>query len=185
MIKQKKFLQVIALTLVALAAILFTSCGESSSTQETPSGHKLTAEEREKIIADTVDDLSLIAGIQTDTSLLGTAMTGKALDEMKQTVEKDLAEGKVKKREYRNVTAEFEEINFPYAEVLAEFDDFSYFTDAKTGATLSQPTGTHMRFAMALIEEDGNWKIQGIFAPSTPETPRQLPQTSGATGTSP
>lgn len=176
---------IVAIFLAAMTVIIFTSCGDSSSSDTTPAGHKVTAEESEKIVADTTEDLNLIDSVETDTAVLATAMTGKGLNEMKTAIEKDLAAGKIKKRDYRNISAEFVQLDIPYAEVLAEFDDFSYYVDAKTGATLSQPAGTHMRFAMALVEEDGRWKIQGVFAPSTPETPRQMPQTTGTTGVTP
>ena len=179
-----KFSNAVAISLLAVAALLFSSCGDASQSEEGTSGHKLTSEDLDRIVVETIDDLNTVASVETDTSALSTAMTGDGLEQMKSGIEKDLAAGKIKKRDYRNITATFEEFNFPFAEVLAEFDDFSYYVDANTGANITQPTGQHMRFAMAVVEEEGRWKIQGVFAPSTPETPRELVPTT-TTGISP
>lgn len=173
---------IVAISLASMAFILFSSCGDDSSPTDTKSSaHKVTAEDRDRIIAETIEDLNIISSIETDTAVLATAMSGQALEEMKAGIVKELAEGKVKKRDYQNISATFEQLNYPVAQVLVEFDDFSYYVDAKTGAALSEPTGEHMRYAMAVVEEDGLWKIQGIFAPSSAETPRVLPTDTGTT----
>jgi len=179
---QKKVLLLIAAVIAATVVITTSSCGESTSTDTVPIGHRLSTEEQERIVSETIDDLNQIAAVETDTSALAAVMTGDALNEMKTGIDKALAEGKIKKRDYQNVTATFVQFDSPYAQVSAEFDDFSYYVDAKTGAELTQPSGTHMKYAMAIVEEDGRWKIRGIYPPSTPETPQQLPQTTGTTG---
>jgi len=167
----------IAAALVVMAVLTASSCGDTTTTETTPIGHRLSTEEQDRIVSETIDDLNQIAAVETDTTALTAVMTGAALNEMKAGIEKALTEGKIKKRDYQNVTATFVQFDSPYAQVSAEFDDFSYYVDANTGVALTQPTGTHMKYAMAIIEEDGRWKIQGIYPPSTPQTPQQLPQT--------
>lgn len=157
-----------------MTVLFLASCGgEDETTTKTPA-HAITPETVDQITANTTEDLQTVASTGSDTTALGTALTGKALEDMKKQVATDLAAGKVKNREYRNISVRFEEFNPPFAEVFAEFDDYGYYVDANTGAALGQPPGTHVSFAMAVVEEDGRWKIQGIFSPSNPNTPREL-----------
>lgn len=134
------------------------------------SAHQAPPEVEEKILADTAEDLRVIAAAGSDTSQLSTVMTGKALEETRAQIATDLAEGKIRKRDYQNITVLLGDYTLPIAEVLAEFDDMGYYVDANTGAALSEPSNEHKSYAMAVIEEDGRWKIRLILSPSATTT---------------
>lgn len=170
---------------VLIALALFTVSCESdnntpivTATQEHVSAHEAPPEIAEKILADTTEDLRIIAATGADTASLNKALTGKALDEIKAQAATDLAEGKIRKRDYQNINVRLGDYTLPIAEVLVEFDDTGYYVDAGTGAALSEPTNEHKSYAMAVIEEEGRWKIRLILSPTaTTTTP-----TEGQTG---
>ncbi|MFA6001608.1 MAG: hypothetical protein WC828_05780 [Thermoleophilia bacterium] len=172
--KTKIFVHLLPLFLLGTAALFASSCGNDAETQTTTSAHDITQEMIDNINVQSKEDLQIVAGVETDTSVLSQAMTGKALSDMKAGVEKDLGQGKVKKRDYRNLNTRYEQYDPPFAEVFAEFDDYSYYVDSKTGAALSEPTGEHRTYAMALIMEDDRWKLEGIYASSNASTPRDI-----------
>ena len=175
--KQIKFSIVIAIFVTAMAALLITSCGESSQVTKPP--HSLTPEEQERLITETTENLNKVAQAGSDVSLLPEALTGTALEETTQQIQDDLAQGKVKKREYQNINISMNQFNYPIAQVVAEYDDYGYYADANSGASLTQPSASHVKLALAVIEEDGRWKIDQILAASTPETPKELPEETG------
>lgn len=130
------------------------------------------------MVADAADDLRIISAAGADTSQLATALTGKALEETKAQMASDLAQGKVRKRDYQNINVSLQEYTLPIAEARAEFDDMGYYIDATTGAALDSPTGEHKKYALALMEEGDRWKIRLILSPdatttSTQEQPKQ------------
>jgi hypothetical protein len=161
---------------LAFAAL---SCGSGDSQSEsvtdtTPtktSAHAPTEELQAKIIADTTDDLNLVAGAGKDVSVLPQAMKGSALQETTASTNQDLAQGKYKTREYQTMDVRLDSYNFPLAQVVVEFDDYGYYVDANTGEALGEPTQEHHKIDLALSEEDGRWKIQTILAPSNASTP--------------
>jgi len=160
--------------------LISVSCGsnDDSTTTETQaqhvSAHQAPPEVEARILEDVKEDLRIIASAGSDTSQLSTAMTGKALDEMKGQIGKDLAEGKIRKRDYQNIEVKLGDYTSPVAEVLAEFDDMGYYTDANTGAALTESSKEHRSYALAVVEESGRWKIRLILSPSaTTTTPDQ------------
>ncbi|MBE0428794.1 MAG: hypothetical protein IBX61_02860 [Thermoleophilia bacterium] len=172
--KQKKFSNAAAVTLLITAVLLLASCGEA--TEGNPSAHQLSPEEMERVVSETRENLDRVAAAGADVSMLTEALTGSALEETAKKIEEDLTLGRIKKREYGNIEIFFNQFNSPIAQVSVEYDDLGYYVDANTGASLTQPTGEHVRLALAAIEEDGRWKISLILAASTPETPRELPE---------
>jgi hypothetical protein len=170
---------VLALTLFSVSCDSNNDAPSSTETQAAhSSAHQAPPEVEAKILADTTEDLKIIAGTGADTSQLATALTGKALEETKAQIGKDLAEGKIRKRDYQNLNVLAGDYTAPVAEVLAEFDDMGYYVDANTGASLASPTNEHKSYALAVVEEGGRWKIKLILSPSaTTTTP-----TEGQTG---
>jgi len=171
---------------VVMALALFTVSCESDNNASTAteaqsqrsSAHQAPSEVEAKILADTAEDLRVIAATGSDTSQLSTVMTGKALDETKAQIGKDLAEGKVRKRDYQNINVRLGDYTLPIAEVFVEFDDMGYYVDANTGAALGEPANEHKSYALAVVEEGSRWKIRLILSPSaTTTTP-----TEGQTG---
>lgn len=167
-----------------MAGPLALSCGgENSATQAVPSAHQLSPETRDQIVGNVEEDLQVVAGVQPETlGDLPRALTGKALEDTKKSMEDDLVQGRYRRRDYRNLNVRLYEYFEPVAQVFVEFDDFGYYVDARTGAALEQPAAAHHAYSLAVIEEEGRWKIKSILEPSTPETPRELPAT---TATSP
>lgn len=171
---------------VVIALALFTISCESDNNAPTAtetqaqhsSAHQAPPEIEAKILADTTEDLNIIAATGSDTSQLSMALTGKALEETKAQIGKDLAEGKIRKRDYQNINVRLGDYTLPIAEVFAEFDDMGYYVDANTGATLTEPNKEHKSYALAVIEEEGRWKIRLILSPSATTTT----STEGQTG---
>lgn len=173
---RNRFLIVSVLVVVALICV---SCGSTVTTnqEETQpahtSAHQASPEVEQKIVADATEDLQIIASSGKDSSLLAKALTGKALEDTKSALNKDLAQGKYKQRDYQNINVRMTAYTAPVAEVFAEFDDNSYYVDASSGAALGQPALEHKSYALALVEEEGRWKIMLILSPSAKTTPRQ------------
>ena len=168
----------IAVPLVLVLALVALSCGSGGSDSQpstvdttATSAHDPSPQVKDQIVADATADLNLIASSGKDTSVLPQALKGTALQNTTDTINQDLAAGKYKKRDYQNLQVRLDDYNYPIAQVVAEFDDNSYYVDANSGQALSQPTGQHMTFDLALVEEEGRWKIQGIFLPSNANTP--------------
>jgi len=170
----RRLLLIIVIFALALPAI---SCGSDSDKPSTitqdashSSAHQASPEVEAKIIADAADDLRIISAAGAGTSQMATAMTGKALEETKAQVASDLAQGKVRKRDYQNINVYLQDYTLPIAEVRAEFDDLGYYIDATTGAALDSPTSEHKKYALALVEEGARWKIKLILSPSATST---------------
>ncbi len=151
------------------------SCGDTETPTTTATGahaartpaHQLPEETQQQIVADVKKDLEVIASMEKDDSVLAEAMTGEALAEMRSQAAADLAAGKYKKRDYREVKVELTGYTSPVAEVKVEFDNYGYYVDANSGKALETPSGEHVTLAMAVIEEDGRWEIKGIFSPES------------------
>ncbi len=168
----------IAVPLVLVLALVAISCGSGGSgtqpdTVDTTatSAHDPSQQVKDQVVADATADLNLIASAGKDTSVLSQAMKGTALQDATNTINQDLAAGKYKKRDYQNLQVRLDDYNYPIAQVVAEFDDNSYYVDSSTGQALSKPAGDHVKLDLALVEEEGRWKIQGIFLPSNANTP--------------
>jgi len=164
---------------VLLAVILVcASCGSTTTSPEETqpahtSAHQAPPEVEQKIVADATEDLQIIASSGKDSSLLAKALTGKALEDTKSVLNKDLAQGKYKRRDYQNINVSMTDYTAPVAEVFAEFDDNSYYVDAGSGAALGQPALEHKSYALALVEDEGRWKIMLILSPTANTQPRQ------------
>lgn len=178
-----KLRRLIVVPVLAAALLVPVSCGSDSSsqagtTQEIPhnSAHQAPPEIEQKILADAREDLAIIASAGADTSTLSNALTGSALTDTKAQTDKDLAEGKYRKRDYQNINVRLQDYAAPIAEVFAEFDDNGYYVDAVTGAALGQPVNEHKSYALALVEEGNRWKIRLILAPSAASTAKQTGQ---------
>lgn len=167
-----------SLLLVLLVAwLLFPlACGSNSTiapeTMATTgaSAHQLPEEVQQKIVADTVEDLNLVASTGADATALPQALTGPELEKMRTALAADLAQGKYKKREYKNIKVTLQEYSPPIAQMSAEFDDASYYVDAKTGAALEAPSGEHKTYALAMVEEGNRWKIKYVLSPIGTDT---------------
>lgn len=124
----------------------------------------------------------MVAAVTTNPAGFSQALTGSALDGQKKEFDQDMAKGRYRKRDYRNVKIVFEGYNKPIAELALEFDDYGYYVDARTGAKLSQPTGGHQKIDLAVKEDGGRWKIQRLLAPSNAKTPTNLSPNISTTG---
>lgn len=159
--------------------MLALACGGESVTSSGPPAHQLPPGAGDQIVADVMDDLQIVAAATPETPEdLSRALTGRALDDTRKSREDDLSRGRYRRREYRNVNARLYEYFAPVAQVFVEFDDYGYYVDAKSGASLEEPSTAHRAYSLAVIEEEGRWKIKSILEPSTPETPRELPEAS-------
>jgi hypothetical protein len=173
---RNKFFIVSVLVVVTLICV---SCGSTATTNQekaqaaNTSAHQASPELEQRIVADASEDLQIIASSGKDSSRLAKALTGKALEDTKSALNKDLAQGKYKQRHYQNINVRMTAYTAPVAEVFAEFDDNSYYVDASSGAALTQPALEHKSYALALVEEEGRWKIMLILSPSANTTPRQ------------
>jgi len=155
-----------------MVALFIGACddgSQSNNTDTTPtqaraSAHQSSPEVEQKVLADATEDLRIIAATGQDASGLSQALTGKALDETRASMNKDLADGKYRKRDYQNIKVRLQDFTAPIAQVFAEFDDNGFYVDASNGAALTQPTQEHKTYALAMVEEDGRWKITGIYA---------------------
>lgn len=174
----------IILMIFALAGMAFlsASCGEEEATKD--KGHGLLPGDADTLVANVTEDLEIVAGVTPETigDLKG-ALTGAALQETKAGIEEDSAAGRYRKRDYRNIVVEFQDYSTPIAQLRVDFEDFGYYVDAKTGEALEAPTGAKKSFAISAVEEDGRWKIRGIFTTSDETTPRELPETFTAPAT--
>ncbi|MHB1325923.1 MAG: hypothetical protein ACYDGS_09605 [Thermoleophilia bacterium] len=162
-----------ALIILMTAALLLPlACGTEdtvtpeSKAQVGTSAHQLPEGAEAKVIADATDDLKLVTAAGADPTVLPKALTGQALEDMKSTLAGDQAQGKYKKRDYQNIKVRFQDYLPDTAQVYAEFDDVSYYVDAKTGAALEAPSRVHKAYALALVEEENHWKIKTVLAPS-------------------
>lgn len=166
---------ILFITALAAVALLLSSCGQETVTSE--KGHGLKPEEADRLVAEVTEDLEIVAGVTPETiDDLSRALTGNALEETRAGMEQDLAAGRYRKRDYRNISVEFRDYSTPIAQLRVDFDDFGYYVDAVTGAAQGAPTGEKKSFDISAIEEDGRWKIKGIFTVSTETTPRSLPE---------
>lgn len=166
----RKFLIIPFLITVALFIGACDSSSQSSNTDTTPTqargapAHQSSPELEQKVLADATEDLRIIAATGQDASGLSQALTGKALEETRAAINQDLADGKYRKRDYQNIKVRLQDFTAPIAQVFAEFDDNGFYVDASSGAALTQPTQEHKTYALAMVEEDGRWKITGIYA---------------------
>lgn len=164
-----------AILILTVAAFLASCGGEDAENKA--SGHTLSQEQQDRVVAETSENLEIVMGLTPETiDDLSKAMTGSALEDTKKGMEEDLTQGRYRKRDYRNINVRFTQYMNPIATEFVEFDDFGYYVDAKTGAALTQPTGEHRSYSIYVIEEDGRWKIRGLFEPSNPSTPREQPE---------
>jgi len=165
--------------MLAATAMALSACGGDNGAT-TVEGHTLSAEETDILLTDVNDDFQIIMAATPETAdTLAQALTGPALEQTKAGMDEDIAKGRYRKRDYQNLSVRPQEYNAPIAEMFVEFDDHGYYVDAKTGAQLTQPVVEHKAFALSVVEEDGRWKIRGIFEPSNETTPRQLPDQTG------
>lgn len=132
--------------------------------------HQVTPEIEKKVIDDATDDLKIIAASGKDAAGLARALTGKALEEARTTLTNDLAQGKYRQRDYQGIQVRVQDVTGTVAGVSAEFDDNGFYVDAGTGAALTDPTREHKKYALAMVEEDGRWKIKSIFSASATTT---------------
>jgi hypothetical protein len=166
------------MAVLLVMAVALSACSDDDTTETSIIGHSLTPEQIEKMLMDAREDLEIIVGVTPETVAdLSRALTGSALAQTRAGMDEDLAQGRYRKRDYQNISLAFEQYNAPFVEVFAEFDDAGYYVDAATGEQLTQPLNEHEALALSLTEEDGRWKISGIFEPSTESTPRELPET--------
>ena len=158
-------------------AIFLISCGSSSTatdgttTATVTSPHQISTADQQQIVADARTDLNEIAAAGKNPATLTSALTGKALSDMEAEIDGDLAQGKYKKRVFQNIVVKIEDFTAPVAEVSADFDDSSYYVDARTGARLGQqPAAQHRSYALALQKEGNRWKISMILSPNATTT---------------
>lgn len=157
-------------------ACLLVSCGEEADTSE--KGHGLLPEDADILVANVTEDLEIVSGVTPETiDDLARALTGTALQETRSGMEQEAADGRYRKRDYRNINVEFQDYSTPIAQLRIDFEDFGYYVDVKTGEALEAPTGEKKSYAISAVEEDGRWKIRGIFTISDETTPRELPET--------
>lgn len=168
---------ILTATMILAATVLLASCGEGETAEKKEMGHNLSQEQKDRIVAETIENLEIVMGVTPETiDDLSKAMSGSALEDTKKGMEEDLAQVRYRKRDYRDIKVIFTQYMSPIATEFIEYDDFGYYVDAKTGATLTQPTGEHRSYSIYVIEEDGRWKIKGLFEPSNPSTPREQPE---------
>ncbi len=169
-----------AVFLLGLASLVIASCGSGAqagttgTTQNFSQLHSKTPDQQKQILNDVHNDLTLIMGITNNPAGFPQALTGAALDSQKKQFDQDMAQGRYRKRDYRNMTLKFEGYDDPIAEMSLEFDDYGYYVDAKTGHQLSQPSRQHQKFDLAVKEDGGHWKIERLLAPSNSRTPTSL-----------
>ena len=158
-------------------AIFLISCGSNgaatdgaATTATVASPHQISGADQQQIVADARTDLNEIAAVGQNPATLTSALTGKALSDMEAEIDGDLAQGKYKKRVFQNIVVKIQDFTAPVAEVAAEFDDSSYYVDARTGAQLGQPRAQHRSYALALQKEGNRWKISMILSPNATTT---------------
>ncbi len=167
---------ILAAVLVALI-MPAASCGDDQAAEtQTAAGeahnyaHQAPRELEQVIIDDVKEDLGIISTVRADPAPFTQAMTDVALADIQNQHAKDLAEGRYRVRVYENIEVRVTGYTDPIAEALVEFDDKSYYADSATGTAIDSPANERTGFAMALVEEEGQWKIKGIFSPSGAET---------------
>ena len=164
--------------ILVAAALVFTACGNDNAVStvgaETAAAHDLAHDTPPELVdrvnEDVVEDLQIISAVTVDTASFSQAMTGEALADMNKSAADDLAAGKYRKRDYRDVSVLINGYVSPVVEVRVDFEDHGYYVDASTGEALEAPSGERRTFAMALVEEEGQWKIKGIYSPTGTET---------------
>ena len=176
----RRILILAVLLAVALAtAIFLISCSSNdasaggTTTATVASPHQISPAVQKQIVADARTDLDEVAAVGKNPSVLTSALMGKALSEMEAEIDGDLAQGKYRKRDFSNIVVKIEDYSAPVAEVSADFDDSSYYVDAKTGAQLGQPASQHRSYALAMQEEGGRWKISQFLSANATTTGRQ------------
>lgn len=174
-----------AACVLVVAALMFTACGNNDAAStvgaETATAahdlaHDIPSELVDRVNEDVVEDMEIISSVTVDTAPFSLAMTGEALADMNRMAADDLAAGKYRKRDYRDVSVLINGYISPVVEARVEFDDYGYYVDASTGKALTASSGEHKTFAMALVEEEGQWKIKGIYSPTGTETASPLAQ---------
>ncbi|GBE58266.1 hypothetical protein BMS3Abin01_01199 [bacterium BMS3Abin01] len=177
--------KLVAACVLVVVAFTFTACGndEAVSTVGTETAaaahdlaHDIPSELVDRVNEDVVEDMEIISSVTVDTASFSLAMTGEALTDMNRMAADDLAAGKYRKRDYRDVSVLINGYISPVVEARVEFDDYGYYVDVSTGEALESPSGERKTFAMALVEEDGQWKIKGIYSPTGTETASPLAQ---------
>ncbi|MHB8161365.1 MAG: hypothetical protein ACYDGT_02565 [Thermoleophilia bacterium] len=159
-------------------AIFLISCGSNSTatdgatTATVTSPHQISGADQQQIVADARTDLNEIAAVGQNPATLTSALTGKALSDMEAEIDGNLAQGKYKKRIFQNIVVKIQDFTAPVAEVSANFDDSSYYVDARTGAQLGRPQAQHRSYALALQKEGNRWKISMILSPNATTTDR-------------
>lgn len=160
----------------AAMAIFLISCGsnnpaaEETTTATVTSPHQISKEVQQRIIADAKKDLREIAAVGQNPTALASALTGKALSDMEAEIDGNLAQGRYKKRDFSNIVVKIEDYTAPVAEVSADFDDSSYYVDARTGAQLGRPAPQHRSYALAMQKSGDRWKISMILSPKATTT---------------
>lgn len=143
------------------------SAGSGTAAQEAHSANGQIPEELVQEITEAVNrDMEIIMSVKGDSAPLAEAMTDGALEDAQAQHAHDLAVGRYLVREYDNLTVEVTGYTEPTAEVLIELDDNSYYVNSETGAAVDSPTNEHASYILALVEEGGQWKIQGIYSSS-------------------
>lgn len=168
--------KLILVTILAVLIMAAASCGDDETTgtqtaaEETHNyAHQAPKELEQVIIDDVLEDLGIIMSVRADATPFPQAMTDEALVDIQAQHAEDLAAGRYRIRDYGDITVKITGYTDPIADALVEFDDKSHYVDATTGSAIDSPTNERTAFAMALVEEEGQWKIKGIFSPSGAE----------------
>ena len=127
--------------------------------------HNLSTDAQEAMIKDAITDLGIIEQARGDSSKLGEALSGNALKNMRASMRKDAAAGKVKVRVWQDEELEFKNVISNIGGLSVQFNDLSYYVDAKTGKQLTEPQKAPFRFVLAMRKKESGdrWLIHGIY----------------------
>lgn len=173
---KKSLLVLISIIFIFSTTTLYSGCSKKApenkkteSKTKTPSAHTISKKTEKEIMADAYEDIKMLTNITDNTSELKKALSGKALKDMINSINKDLAEGKVKKRSYKDVKLYFRNYTKGIAGLTLQFIDKSYYIDKNTRQQISEPTNLPQKFAISLKKLDKRWKIYGIYSPAAKE----------------
>lgn len=173
----KKYLIVLTLIAsIALSVSLYGGCSKkpsqdkkTESKDKTPSAHTISKKTEKEIMKEAYEDIKILTNITINTSELKKILSGKALKDMTDSINKDTTKGKVKKRIYKDVKLYFRNYTKGIAGLTLTFIDKSYYIDKNTQQQISEPTNLPQKFAISLKKVDKKWKIDGIYSPNAKE----------------
>jgi len=169
--------QVLLFFIISIFVISLSSCalsGEKADSKDDkngkePASHTMTKKQEKALLDDLKENVKIINSTREDTSSLSKALTGSLLESTLKQHSDDAANNIIRVRKYSSPKFEIGNYVPGTVGVTMKFTDKGYLMNRETKEKLDKPKNKKTTLILALMEEEGRWKIFEILQ----EVPKQ------------